>query len=74
MVFNKMIRCVFVFEYYKSKFNNSYKLQSNLSIADMLYNGHLVIADTFLRNRLNHGETLIEKPLYSGHFYSGHLL
>ena len=32
----------------------------------MLYNGHLVIADTFLRNRPNHGQTLIEKPLYSG--------
>ena len=38
----------------------------------MLYNGHLVIADTFLWNRLNHGQTLIEKPLYSGHYYSGH--
>ena len=48
--------------------------QSNLSIADMLYNGHLVIGDTFLRNRPNHGQTPIEKPLYSGHFYSGHLL
>ena len=40
----------------------------------MLYNGHLVIADTFLRNRPDHGQTLIGKPLYSGHFYSGHLL
>ena len=39
----------------------------------MLYNGHLVIADTFLRNWPNHGQTLIEKPLYSGHLYSGHL-
>ena len=39
----------------------------------MLYDRHLV-ADTFLRNRPNHGQTLIEKPLYSGHFYSGHLL
>ena len=37
----------------------------------MLYDRHLV-ADTFLRNRPNHGQTLIEKPLYSGHFYSGH--
>ena len=25
-------------------------------------NGHLVIAGTFLRNGLNHGQTLIEKP------------
>ena len=49
-------------------------VQSNLSIADMLYNGHLVIADTVLRNRPNRCQTLIEKPLYSGHFYSGHLL
>ena len=47
-------------------------IQSNLSIADMLYNGHLVMADTFLRNRSNHGQTLVEKPLYSGYFYSGH--
>ena len=37
----------------------------------MLYNGHLAIADTFSMNRPNHGQTLIEKPLYSGHFYSG---
>ena len=40
----------------------------------MLYNGHLVIAETLLRNRPNHGQTLIEKPLYNGHFYSGHIL
>ena len=40
----------------------------------MLYNGHLVIADTFLKNRPNHGQTLMKKPLYSGHFYSEHLL
>ena len=38
----------------------------------MVYNGHPVIADTFLKNRPNHGQTLIEKPLYSEHFYSGH--
>ena len=44
------------------------------SIADMLYNGRLVIADTVLRNPSNHGQTLIEKPLYTGHLYSGHLL
>ena len=39
----------------------------------MLYNGHLVMADTFLRNRPNHGQTLIENPLYKEHFYSRHL-
>ena len=49
-------------------------VQSNLSIADMLYSRHLVIADTFLRNWQNHVQTLIEKPLYSGHFYSRRLL
>ena len=49
-------------------------VQSNLSIADMLYSGHLVIADTFLRDRPNRSQTRLEKPLYSGHFYSGHLL
>ena len=49
-------------------------LQSNLPIADMLYNGHLVIVNTFLRNRLNHGQTLVEKPLYSGQFYSRNVL
>ena len=49
-------------------------LHWNLSIADTLYSGHLVIADTFSRNWTNHGQTLIEKPLYSGHFYSGHLV
>ena len=29
----------------------------------MLYNGHLVIADTFLRELPNPGQTLLEKPL-----------
>ena len=38
-------------------------------MADMFYNGNLVTADTFLRNRPNHGQTLTEKPLYSGHFF-----
>ena len=49
-------------------------VQSNLSIADMLHSRHLVIADTFLRNWQNHVQTLIEKPLYSEHFYSRRLL
>ena len=38
----------------------------------MLYNGHVAIADTVLRKRPNHGQTLKEKSLYSRHFYSGH--
>ena len=41
---------------------------SNLSIADMLYNGHLAVADTVLRNRPNHGQTLREKPLVADTF------
>ena len=41
-------------------------IQWNLSIADMLYSGHLSIADTFLKNGWTHGQSLIEKPLYSG--------
>ena len=49
-------------------------IQSKLSIADMLHNRHLVIVDISLRNRPNHGQTLIEIPLYSGHFYSGHFV
>ena len=49
-------------------------LQSNLFIADMLYNEHLVIADPFPRNWPNHAQILIEKPLYSGHVYSKYLL
>ena len=52
---------------------NGATIDVNLPIVDMLYNGHLVIAATFLRNWLNHGQTLIEKPLYSRHFYSGYL-
>ena len=36
--------------------------------------GHLVIADSFLWNWPNNGQTLIEKPLCSKHVYSGHLL
>ena len=44
-------------------------IQSNLSIAEILYNGHLIIADTFLRNQPNHGQTLTEKPLNSGHLF-----
>ena len=52
-------------------------LQSNLSIIDILYSRHPVIADTFKENRPNHGQTLTGKHLYSGRVladncYSGH--
>ena len=42
-------------------------VQSYLPIADMLYSGHLVTAGTFSWNRPHHVQTLIEKPMYSGH-------
>ena len=45
-------------------------LQSHLSIADMLCNGHLIIGDTFLWNWQNHGQTLIEKPPFWAKFIS----
>ena len=32
------------------------------------------MADTSLRKRPNRGQTVIEKPPFSGHIYSGHLL
>ena len=40
----------------------------------MLYSGHLLIPGTFSWNRPNHSQTLIEKPLYSGHLCGGQLL
>ena len=44
-------------------------LQWNLSIADMLYSGHLSIADTFSRNQISPAmvKHLYFEPLYSGH-------
>ena len=38
-------------------FSGRLLLHSNLPIAGMLYKGHLVIVDIFLRNRPNHGQT-----------------
>ena len=54
-------------------------LQSNLSVAEMLYSGHLLIGDTFSWKRSNHGQTLIENPYIADTFiedncYSGHNL
>ena len=43
-------------------------IQSNQSIEDMLYSGHLVMADTVSWNRPNRGQTLIEKTLHSDTF------
>ena len=37
------------------------ELQSNVPMADILYNGQLLIGDTFFRNRAKHGQTVIEK-------------
>ena len=46
-----------------------YVLQSNLSIKEILYSWHLVIADIFPMNGPNHGQSLNR-----GHLYSGQLL
>lgn len=45
-------------------------VQSNLSIEDMVYNGHHVIVGTFLWSPPNHDQTLMEKPLHNRHLYS----
>ena len=49
-------------------------IQSNLPLVDLLYSEDLVIAETFLWNQPNHGQNLMQKALYSGHYYSGKLL
>ena len=51
----------------KLNFISGDKIQS----MDMICNKHLVIVDTFLRNQPHHGQTFIEKPLYSKLFYRG---
>ena len=43
----------------------------NLFIAYIRYSGHLFTTDTFLRNGWNDDQTLIVKPLCSGHFIAG---
>ena len=44
-------------------------MYSGTSIANMLYSGHLSIADTFSRNHLSEAKVklLHFEPLYSGH-------
>ena len=39
-----------------------------MSAGGMIYRGCLVMANIFSSNPLNHSETLIEKPQYSGQF------
>ena len=41
-----------------------------MSVGGMIFRGCLVIANIFSSNPLNHSETLIEKPQYSGQFLS----
>ena len=41
---------------------------------DILYSGHLSTTDTFLRDGLNDGQTLITKPLCSGRFIAEFIL
>ena len=49
--------------------NSIYDIQWNLSIADMLYSGHISITDSFLRNQLSPVMVtlLYIEPLYSEH-------
>ena len=55
-------------------FNGISKLiQSNLSLADMLHNGHLVIANTYFKEPEESRSNSHRETLYSGHFYSEHL-
>ena len=51
------------------------RLQSNLSIVDMLYSRHLVIASSLLWNRQNHDHNFIEKPdtFIADNCYSGYI-
>ena len=46
-------------------------IQWNLSVANMLYSGHLSIADTFSKHQLSPAmvKPLHVEPLYSGHFF-----
>ena len=41
---------------------------------EFVYNGSFLIADTFSWDQLYHGQTIMEKPLHCGSFYSGQLL
>ena len=38
-----------------------FQLEWSLSIADVLYSGHLSLADTILKKEYIHGHSLIEK-------------
>ena len=41
---------------------------------ELVYSRPFVMVDTFLWHLLNHGQTLIEKPLHCRHLCSGQLL
>ena len=43
------------------------KIQWNLLLVNIIYSGHLFTTDTFLRNGMNEGQTLITRPLCRGH-------
>ena len=53
----------------KKKYFQLFSIQGNLSIADMLYSGHISIADTFSRNQLSQAtvKLIYFEPIYSGH-------
>ena len=54
----------------RKKYFQLFSIQGNLSIADMLYSGHISIADTFSRNQLSQATV---KLIYFGPLCSGHL-
>ena len=58
------------FENLKFEYNFEFYLRWNLSIADILYSGHLSIKDTSYRNQLPHATV---KLLYFESFCSGNL-
>ena len=58
--------------FFKCETQCEIKIQWHLSIGDMLYSGHLSIADTIHKNRWNHGHVLL-KNLFIADRNSGHL-
>ena len=55
----------------RKKYFQLFSIQGNLSIADMLYSGHISIADTFSRNQLSQAtvKLIYFEPIYSGHLF-----
>ena len=67
---NDWMRELLKYKFLLSSAKLKFKLQWNLSIADMLYSGHLSTADTLSRNQFS---LAMVKPFYFEPLYSGHL-